>query len=214
ERVQRAIRRFQYDNATVKVDWALTGPIPWENDDVRRAGTVHVADGIDHLADVDTELAKGRVPARPFLVVGQMDVADPTRARTAWAYTHVPQGAAVGSEFIDRIEARMEEHAPGFRDRIGSRYVQLPKDLEAANANLVGGAINGGTAQLQQQLVFRPIPGLGRPGTPVRGLFLASASAHPGGGVHGACGANAARAAIAADRRRRVVSSVRTRGRA
>lgn len=207
-RVRNAIARFQYDNATVKVDWALDGAIPWRNDAASRAGTVHVADGIDHLARVDADLACGRVPDRPFLVVGQMDVADTTRRPSAWAYTHVPQGAEVGDALVECIETRMEEQAPGFRDRIAARYVQLPRDLEAADANLVGGAINGGTAQLQQQLVFRPIPGLGRPGTPVRGLFLASASAHPGGGVHGACGANAARAALAADRRRRVVSAL------
>src|SRR5205085_10620971 len=135
---------------------------------------------------------------------GQRDVADPTRRPTAWAYTHVAQGAVVDESFVDRVEALVEEAAPGFRDCVLDRYVQLPADLEVANANLVGGAINGGTAQLQQQLVLRPVPGTGRPTTPVRGLFLASASAHPGGGVHGACGANAARAALLADRRRRV----------
>jgi phytoene dehydrogenase-like protein len=95
-----------------------------------------------------------------------------------------------------RIEARIERVAPGFRDLILARHIQTPPDLEAADANLVGGAINGGTAQLHQQLVFRPIPGGGRPETPIPGLYLASSSAHPGGGVHGACGANAARAAL------------------
>jgi phytoene dehydrogenase-like protein len=102
-----------------------------------------------------------------------------------------------------RIEQRIEEVAPGFRDRIIGRHVVGPHELEAANANLVGGAVNGGTSQLHQQLVFRPIPGLGRAETPIRGLYLASSSAHPGGGVHGACGSNAARAALAHARLKR-----------
>ena len=96
----------------------------------------------------------------------------------------------------DRIEAGIERVAPGFRGRVLARHLAGPRELEAADANLVGGALGGGTTQLHQQLVLRPIPGLGRSETPVRGLFLASASAHPGGGVHGACGANAARAAL------------------
>ena len=102
----------------------------------------------------------------------------------------------------DRIEREIERLAPGFRSLIRGRHVLTPRSLEAANANLVGGATNGGTSQLHQQLVFRPVPGLGRATTPVAGLYLASSSAHPGGGVHGACGANAARAALAADRLR------------
>ena len=101
------------------------------------------------------------------------------------------------------MEQRIERHAPGFLDRIVARHVMAPADLEAADANLVGGDISGGTTQLHQQLVFRPVPGLGRAETPIRRLYLASASAHPGGAVHGACGANAARAAIAHHRLRR-----------
>jgi len=131
----------------------------------------------------------------------------------AWAYTHVPQRVRrdAGGEgltgawderesdaFADRIEAQVERFAPGFRDRIRARHVFDPPKLQGADANLVGGALNGGTAQIHQQLVFRPASGLGRPETPIGGLYLASASAHPGGGVHGACGANAARAALAA----------------
>jgi phytoene dehydrogenase-like protein len=100
----------------------------------------------------------------------------------------------------DRMEARIEEYAPGFRNHILARRILGPDQLERDNANLVGGSINGGTAKLHQELVFRPVPGLGRAETPVRGLYLASAAAHPGGGVHGACGSNAARAAIAHDR--------------
>jgi phytoene dehydrogenase-like protein len=207
------LRRFQYDNATVKVDWALDGPVPWKAQHVGSAGTLHLADGIDHLGYVAAELAASRVPERPFLVFGQMNACDPTRSpegtATAWAYTHVPQGAPRLDGFVERMEAMVEEAAPGFGERVVGRHVFLPGDLERADANLVGGAINGGTGQLHQQLVFRPTPGMARPGTPVRGLFLGSASAHPGGGVHGACGANAARAALHADRRRRVVRTFR-----
>jgi phytoene dehydrogenase-like protein len=149
--------------------------------------------------------------------MGQYSTIDPTRApegkEVAWAYTHVPQrvsGDAGGegltgawderesSTFVERIEAQVERFAPGFRDRIRARHVFDPPTLQAADPNLVGGALNGGTAQVHQQLVFRPATGLGRPETPIGGLYLASASAHPGGGVHGACGANAARAAMAA----------------
>jgi phytoene dehydrogenase-like protein len=212
------LRRFQWDNATVKVDWALRGPIPWRAEEARRAGTVHVADSMDDLTQYSADLSMGRVPASPFLLVGQMTTADPTRSpagtESAWAYTHVPQrvrsdalGRLTGSwddgetaEFVDRMEARMEQRAPGFRDLVIARHVQSPRRLEAGNANLRRGAVNAGTANLHQQLVFRPLPGLGRPETFVRDLYLASASAHPGGGAHGATGANAARAALAARR--------------
>ena len=105
--------------------------------------------------------------------------------------------------FAARMEARIEAHAPGFRDRILARHLMSPPDLEAANRNLVGGDISGGTAQLHQQLIFRPVPGLARAETPIKHLYLASASAHPGGAVHGAPGANAARAALLHHRLRR-----------
>ena len=220
-RVLDDVARFQYDNSTVKVDWALDGPIPWSAEPARRAGTVHVAEGMEHFIEASCQLVEGRIPAKPHLVVGQMAVADPTRSpagtETAWAYTHVPQtvkGDAGGDlkgvwdfaeaeAFADRVETQIERLAPGFRSLVRGRYVATPPILEASNANLVGGAVNGGTAQLHQQLVFRPIPGLARAETPVRSLYLGSASAHPGGGVHGACGSNAARAALAADRLQR-----------
>ena len=108
--------------------------------------------------------------------------------------------------FADRIEAEIEAHAPGFRSAISARRIMAPPELEAADRNLVGGAVNGGTSQIHQQLFFRPIPGLGRAETPIKGLYLASASAHPGGGVHGACGSNAARAAVLWDSARGLLS--------
>jgi phytoene dehydrogenase-like protein len=209
------LRSFQFDNGTVKVDWSLDRPIPWLAQDARRAGTIHVADGMDALTRTSSQLATGLIPDRPFLVMGQYSMVDGTRQpagkETAWAYTHVPQavkGDAGGelegrwderetSLFVARVEAEIERRAPGFRESIRARHVFTPPSLEAANANLVGGAVNHGTAQLHQQVIFRPAPGLGRPETPIRGLFLAGASAHPGGGVHGSAGANAARAALA-----------------
>jgi phytoene dehydrogenase-like protein len=206
-RLRDDLRRFQYDNATVKVDWALDAPIPWTAAGARRAGTIHVAEGVDALTRHSAELACGALPQTPWLVMGQYAGFDPTRApagaETAWAYTHVPQGGwddAQTDRFVDKIEGEVEALAPGFRDRIRGRHVFVPRSMEAANRNLVGGAINGGTAQLHQQLVFRPTPSLARPETPVEGLFLASASAHPGGGVHGAPGAHAVHAALRAQR--------------
>lgn len=216
------IDRFHWDEATVKIDWTLDEPIPWSSAAARRSGTVHLAEHVDELTVTASELARGLVPAAPFLIVGQQSMTDPTRQpvgrETAWAYTHVPRrirgdaGAEIGggwsvsdtATFVRRIEARIEAHAPGFRDLVRGRHVLTPPRFEERNANLDRGAINGGTAQLHQQAIFRPTPGTGRPSTPIRGLYLASSSAHPGGGVHGAPGRNAARAALAADRRRRL----------
>lgn len=208
------IGNFQFDNGTVKVDWALDRPIPWRAEEAKRAGTVHITDGMDHLTESSAQLAMGKIPGQPYLVLGQMNVADPTRSPegtdTVWAYTHVPQevrgdggGNLTGKwdeaetqEYLERIEAEVEKHAPGFRDRITGTFVRTPPMFEEADENLVSGALAGGTAQLHQQLVFRPVPGTAGARTPVKGLYLASASAHPGGGVHGAPGANAAKTAL------------------
>ena len=198
-RVLRGIVHFDHDPATFKIDWTLDGPLPWSAADARRAPVVHVAESIDELSVTQAEIARGLVPSRPFLVVGQYSMADPTRMpagkEVAWAYTHLPQQVDPGA-LAERMEERLEALAPGFRDLVRHRRVWTPADLEQADSNLRGGALNGGTAQLHQQLVFRPIPGLGRPETPVKRLYLASASAHPGGGVHGAPGAIAAKAAL------------------
>lgn len=217
---------FQWDTSTVKMDWALSRPIPWIAPQAAEAGTVHVADDFDNLTEFSAELAMGRLPSRPFLLMGQQSRADPTRSpagtETVWAYTHVPRlirgdaGEKIAVEpdsrpdswlptFVERMEERIEQLAPGFRATILGRHVFGPNELEDQDANLVGGAIGGGTAQLHQQLVLRPVPGAGRPETPIANLFLASSSAHPGAGVHGACGANAARAALLGARRARAV---------
>ncbi|GAA1862339.1 phytoene desaturase family protein [Asanoa iriomotensis] len=200
----RHLRRFQWDNATIKVDWALSSLVPWTAVEARGAGTVHLGDQAG-LSAYGAALSQGVVPADPFVLIGQMTTSDPSRSpagtESLWAYTHVPQSVAGDrarmSEQAQRMEDAIERHAPGFRALILARHVQLPGDLEQGDPNLFGGAINAGTAALHQQLFFRPVPGLGRADTPIDRLYLASASAHPGGGVHGAPGSNAAHAALA-----------------
>ncbi|MET9759117.1 NAD(P)/FAD-dependent oxidoreductase [Streptomyces sp. NPDC006372] len=209
------LRRFQWDFATFKVDWALDGPVPWQAEQASRAGTVHLADGLDELTRFAAQIAMRQVPDRPFAIFGQMTTADATRSpqgtESAWAYTHIPHEIAADAAdegitgrwdtkeqeiMADRVERQVERFAPGFRALIRARRILAPPTIEALDGNLAGGAINGGTTAIHQQLVFRPVPGTGRPETPVPGLFLASSGAHPGGGVHGAPGANAARAAL------------------
>lgn len=212
--VQQRLRFFKWDPGTVKVDWALSSSIPWRDAPTLAPGTTHIADSVDDLRRWSQQLAADWIPDRPFLLMGQMTTADPSRSpagtESAWAYTHVPQrirGDAGGritgdwdaadiAAMTERIEARIEEYAPGFTDRIMARRVLTPLDLERRDANLVGGAVNGGTSGLRQELVLRPMPGLARAETAIKSLYLASSSAHPGGGVHGACGSNAARAAL------------------
>lgn len=204
-RFAAALDRFHWDNPTLKLNWALSGPVPWTAKNARQAGTVHLGVDVDGFVDHAADLSVGRLPREPFVLFGQMSTADPTRSpvgtESAWAYTHLPRRVAEDPDAVDalgdRVRTRLEERAPGFADLVLAEHVQRPQDLEDADSNLVGGAINAGTSNLHQQLVFRPVPGLGRPETPVEGLYLAGASAHPGGGVHGACGWNAARAALA-----------------
>jgi phytoene dehydrogenase-like protein len=199
------LANFHWDDATIKVDWALSGPIPWSAPEVGGAGTVHLGADVDGLAGVANDLACGRVPRNPFLLLGQMTTADPSRSpagtEAVWAYTHVPRGEEWSPGRLkrraDRIEQVIEEHAPGFRSLIAGRAIAGPAELEKHNPSLVEGAINAGTSAIHQQLVFRPITGLGRADTVVDRLYLAGASAHPGGGVHGTAGANAAKAALA-----------------
>ncbi len=219
DQVLADLRRFQWDFATFKVDWALDGPVPWRCEQAAGAGTVHLADGLDELTRFAAQIAMREVPDRPFSLFGQMTTSDPTRSprgtESAWAYTHVPHDIRndAGDEGItgswdakeqdlmaDRVERQVERFAPGFRALIRARRVLAPPTLQSMDANLEGGAINGGTTAMHQQLFFRPVPGTGRPETAVAGLYLASAGAHPGGGVHGAPGANAARAALRAHR--------------
>ena len=220
------IRRFEWDWGTVKIDWTLDAPIPWSAAEARRAPVVHVTDGVDALTVQSSQLRMGLVPEHPFLIFGQYSMIDPSRQpegkETAWAYTHVPQrvrGDAGGSlegrwdqaeldEMTQRCEGEIDRLAPGFRSLVRRRRVLGPSDLQRSDRNLVGGALNGGSAQVHQQLVFRPTSSFGRPGTPIRGLYLASASIHPGGGVHGGPGAIAARAALNQQRLARTAIAV------
>mgnify|MGYP001209100448 CR=1 FL=1 len=204
-RVVADIRHFTWDSSTVKIDWALSEPVQWRNPVVAGAGTVHLGVDLDGLTRYAAALARGEVPAEPFILIGQMTVADPSRSpagtESLWGYTHLPfrpdWSAAEVADQVARVEGVLERHAPGFSDLVRARRVAGPADLQAGNPSLVGGAVGGGTSALHQQLVLRPIPGLGRADTPIDRLFLASSSAHPGGGVHGGPGANAARAALA-----------------
>ena len=220
-RVTRRMKEFRRDPATFKIDYALRGPVPWAVPPPYAPGTVHIADSYADIITYFGQIAAGTIPARPFLLIGQMTTTDPTRSpagtESLWVYTHIPQqvrddagGSLTGSwdaseaeRFADRMQAMIEKHAPGFESSVIARRILTPADLESRNANLVGGSLNGGTSSLDQQLIFRPIPGLGRAETAIKDLYLASASAHPGGSVHGACGMNAARAALAHARFRR-----------
>ncbi|WP_050778054.1 NAD(P)/FAD-dependent oxidoreductase [Micromonospora sp. ATCC 39149] len=207
-RLVQDLAHFRWDGSTLKVDWALSGPVPWTNPAVATAGTVHLGADLNGLTTYAAELARGELPRDPFLLVGQMSVADPSRSpagtESLWSYTHLPFRRDWRAEdvaaHVERMEDVLEAAAPGFRARVLGRHVAGPADLERGDPSLVGGALGGGTAAAYQQLFLRPIPGLGRADTPVDRLYLASASAHPGGGVHGAPGANAARAALARDR--------------
>ena len=197
------LRRYVHGPATVKLDWALDGPIPWRNDEVRGAGTVHVGGTEGEFLASVADGERG-VPERPFLLLGQQSVADPTRApegkHTAWAYTHAPAHGIDWATELDRhagrMEAQVEHYAPGFRDRILARHAMGPDGLEARNRNLIGGDVGGGSYKLRQ-VVFRPLPSRSPYRTPMKGLYLGSAAAFPGGAVHGVPGDAAARAALA-----------------
>jgi phytoene dehydrogenase-like protein len=205
-RLRQDLAHFTWDAPVVKTNYALDAPMPWRSHSLRDVGTVHL--GADHhglirwFADLNT----ATVPNKPFILFGQMTTADPSRSasgtESAWAYTHLSrdtnddESADKLAVTVDRV---LEEHAPGFGGHVVGRVVQRPSDLEANDANLSGGAINGGTAQLQQQIIFRPTPGFGRAETPLANVFLGSASAPPGGSVHGICGRNAAQAALKSD---------------
>lgn len=210
-RYRRRLEAYTMGAGTWKVDWALDGPIPWASADARAAGTVHVGGSEDELL-ATAESAARELPERPFLLLGQQSLADPTRApegkHTAWAYAHAPAGIAARQHLqlaVDRIEAQVERFAPGFRDRILARSVAGPDQLHAIDANLVDGDVGAGAYDLRQ-LTFRPLVAASPYRTPVEGLYLGSAATFPGGGVHGVCGDAAAQCAV-----RDVSSSARRR---
>ena len=224
DRVRRGMRAFQLDPSTIKVDWALSGPVPWQSRRAKAPGTVHIADSVADMTEALGQVSAGLVPARPFMLAGQMTTTDPTRSpgghrvdvglhprpagdRRATPATRASAGTGTtttSSASPTGCRPASRSSRPGFGSLILERRILGPRELESRDANLIGGAINGGTSQLHQELVFRPVPGLGRAETGVPGLYLGGASAHPGGGVHGAAGMNAARAALAHSRLRRL----------
>ena len=196
-RYRRRLAAFRYGPGAFKVDWALDGPIPWSAEECRRAGTVHVGGTAREVAAAELAVHRGQAAERPFVLVAQPTLWDPARApegrHVAWAYCHVPNGWQ-GDE-TERIEAQIERFAPGFRERVAARSIRGPREIEAHNANCVGGDIGSGLMDLRQS-VARPLSPIDPYATPLRGVFLCSASTPPGPGVHGMCGYHAARAAL------------------
>ena len=192
---RRRLERYRYGMGVFKVDWALAAPIPWRDAAVARAGTVHLGGTLEEIAASERDAWEGRVSERPFVLLAQHSLFDPSRApegrHTAWAYCHVPSGATV--DMLPRIEQQIERFAPGFRDRVLARHAITPADLERRNPNLVGGDLAMGVTDLAQML-FRPTLRWYR--TPRQGLYICSASTPPGVGVHGMCGYFAAQAAL------------------
>lgn len=195
-RYRRALGRYHYGPGVFKVDWALSGPIPWVAPACRRAGTVHVGGTLDEVAAGERAPWLGEHAERPFVLLAQPTPFDPTRApdgqHVAWGYCHVPHGSTV--DMTERIEAQVERFAPGFRDLILARHTMNTAAMEAHNPNYIGGDIGGGVADWWQ-LFTRPVMRLDPYSTPVRGLYICSSSTPPGGGVHGMCGYFAARSA-------------------
>ena len=196
-RYRRSLEGYRYGPGAFKIDWALSGPVPWLADGPRRAATVHLGGTLDEIGAAESDVAAGRHPDRPFVLFVQQTPFDPSRApagkHTAWGYCHVPNGSTV--DMTERIEAQVERFAPGFRDLILARSTRGPADLEAYDENYVGGDINGGV-QDWRQLIFRPIPRLDPYYAGTRGIYLCSSSTPPGGGVHGMSGHLAARSAL------------------
>jgi phytoene dehydrogenase-like protein len=196
-RYRRALGRFRHGPGVFKLDWALDGPVPWTAPACAAAGTVHVGGDLGEVAAAEDEVQAGRHPERPFVLLAQPTVVDRTRApegtHTVWGYCHVPNGSTV--DMTDAIESQIERFAPGFRDRVLARHQMSPAQVEAHDANNVGGDIGGGVGDLRQ-LIARPVAGLHPWRTPVRGLYLCSASTPPGAGVHGMCGWHAAQTVL------------------
>jgi phytoene dehydrogenase-like protein len=206
KRVLRRMRRFPHGWGTFKIDWALSSAVPWSVATAHRSAVVHAGESLDDLSKFTREVRSGALPERPYLVIGQQSLADPSRAppgqHTLYCYSRVPPRPEGGwdaqrERFADSVERRIEELAPGFRRTILARHLSAPPDLEAMDANLVGGDLGGGSNAWNRQLVFRPIFPYFRYRMPVARLYLCSSYAHPGAGVHGMCGYNAAQIALA-----------------
>ncbi len=193
---RRTLERYRYGMGVFKVDWALDAPIPWTADACRHAGTIHIGGTLSEIAASEHDAWNGRISERPFVLLSQPTLFDPSRApagkHIAWAYCHVPSGSP--ADMLARIEQQVERFAPGFRARVAARSIVTPRDLEVNNANLVGGDIAAGVSDLSQ---FFTRPSWRTYATPVKGLYLCSASTPPGVGVHGMCGYYAAKLALA-----------------
>lgn len=194
---RRRLERFRHGPAAFKLDWALSGPIPWQAEPCRRAGTVHVAGTLEEVIQAEAAPWRGQCAERPFLLVAQQSLFDASRAptgkHTGWAYCHVPPNCQ--EDMTERIEAQMERFAPGFRDLILARHVTRPADFERDNPNYIGGDISGGVMDAWQ-LFTRPTPRVCPYTTPNPRILICSASTPPGAGVHGMCGYHAAQAAL------------------
>ena len=196
-RIRQSYRRWRYGPAAFKLDLAVEDGVPWHAEQCRRAGVVHVGGSLEEIVASEAAVARGRLPQRPFVLVGQQYLADPSRSagnvHPVWAYAHVPKGYAqdVSELVIDQIE----RFAPGVRDRIVGRHTTTPEQLQAYNPNYVGGDIATG-ANSGRQLLFRPRLALDPYATGIPGVYLCSAATPPGAGVHGMCGHHAARSAL------------------
>ena len=192
---RKSLGRYRYGMGAFKLDWALSGPVPWKAPECARAATVHLGGTLEEIAVSEESAWSGRHVEKPFVLLAQPSLFDSSRApegkHTLWGYCHVPNGSTLN--MAESIEKQIERFAPGFRDLIIRRSSMSPLELEKRNANLVGGDINGGAASLRQ-LFFRPTPRMY--GTSLKGLYICSASTPPGGGVHGMCGYFAAHKAL------------------
>ncbi len=199
----RKARRFRHGPAAFKIDYALSAPVPWADPTLAEAGTVHLGGTLEEIAGAEQAAWDGVIHPRPFMLVVQPTMFDPSRApaggHTLWLYAHVPNGSEV--DFTPAIEDRLEAFAPGFRDVIEHRHVMKPADFESHNPNYVGGDIAGGAHTLRQ-LVFRPFVSSNPYATPLEGVYLCSSSTPPGAGTHGMCGHLAARSALSAQAKR------------
>jgi phytoene dehydrogenase-like protein len=196
-RIRRAYRRYRYGPAAFKVDLAVEGGVPWTNEACRRAGTVHMGGTFEQTADAEAQVCAGRMPQRPFVLVGQQYLADPSRSvgdvHPIWSYAHVPHG--YDGDATEAIVAQFERFAPGTRERIVAQAVRGPAEYEAYNPNFVGGDISAG-ANDPVQLLLRPRVAVDPYRTGIPGVFICSAATPPGAGVHGMCGVNAAASAL------------------
>lgn len=195
--VQRSYRRFKPGPAAFKVDFAVRGGVPWRSEAARRAGTVHVGGGFAEIARAQHEVAKGVMPEKPFVLVGQQYLCDPQRSvgdlHPVWAYAQVPHGYT--GDATGALIGQIERFAPGFRDTIVAHEIMRPQDIELGDANFVGGDIATGEKNARQ-LLFGPRLTAHPYATGVPGMYICSAATPPGPGAHGMCGASAARAAL------------------